>query len=229
MENKALLLPVGDLFKKSFQIYKEKYRAFIGISSINLPLFLLFPLFSFLDYHFREPIVSNLALLIIAIIVMIIAGLTGAIIKLWSFASTIFFIRERNANDNIRYFLALGWSKLNAYLWVYLLMSVISVIGFILFIIPGIIFSVWYSLSLYIFANENVRGMEALKRSKELVAGNWWAVFNRFLALGIILLIIAVVTGWAPLIGSLVNLFFIMPFSLIYGYLLYEDLKRVKT
>ena len=74
-----------------------------------------------------------------------------------------------------------------------------------------------------------VRGMEALKRSKELVAGNWWAVFNRFLALGIILLIIAVVTGWAPLIGSLVNLFFIMPFSLIYGYLLYEDLKRVKT
>lgn len=78
------------------------------------------------------------------------------------------------------------------------------------------------------YALDGTRGMRALKRSKELVAGNWWAVFGRLIIFGIISFFIGLTIGQIPLIGSLINMLFIMPLGIIYGYFIYEDLKAMK-
>ena len=96
--------------------------------------------------------------------------------------------------------------------------------GFILFIIPGIIFAIWFCMSQYVFISEGIVGKKVLSRSKQLVSGNWWGVLGRSFIAGLIMMVIF----WVPFIGSIVNSFFTAPFFVIYVYLMYEDLKRLK-
>jgi hypothetical protein len=63
-------------------------------------------------------------------------------------------------------------------------------IGFILLVIPGVLFYVWFALSAQAIAIEDRRYAGAMGRSRELVSGSWWRVFG-------ILLVIAIVTGFA--------------------------------
>ena len=88
----------------------------------------------------------------------------------------------------------MGWEKLFSYLWVSILAGVITAIGSLLFIIPGIIFFVWFAFATYIVVLEDMKGKETLSKSKELTKGRWWATFGRILLpslfYGIILYII---------------------------------------
>lgn len=54
--------------------------------------------------------------------------------------------------------------------------------GFILLIIPGIIFSIWFALTIQARVLGNKKGLQALTYSRTLVQGNWWAVFVRITA-----------------------------------------------
>ncbi|MCK4257987.1 MAG: hypothetical protein KAX49_03365 [Halanaerobiales bacterium] len=53
-----------------------------------------------------------------------------------------------------------------------------------LFIIPGIIWYVFYSFVAYVVVLRNIRGMQALAYSKRLVKGRWWKIFGITLFLG---------------------------------------------
>jgi hypothetical protein len=72
-------------------------------------------------------------------------------------------------------------------------------VGFILVIIPGILFYVWFSLFAQAIAIEDRRYFRAMGRSRQLVRGSWWRVFG-------ILLVISIVTGIAQqLVQSIVT------------------------
>lgn len=66
------------------------------------------------------------------------------------------------------------------------LVSLIVLGGTLLFIIPGIIFAVWYSFAFYNVIFENVGGFNALRASKSLVVGRWWSIAWRLVAAGIV-------------------------------------------
>ena len=82
--------------------------------------------------------------------------------------------------------------------------------------------------------------MEAIKRSWNLVKGNWWQVFGRMLMLIILTIIIAIGINafgenysgpFFDLLGSFIILLvqaFGSFFSMIYMYLIYLDLKKSK-
>jgi hypothetical protein len=109
--------------------------------------------------------------------------------------------------------------------------------------IPGIIFQIWFSLAVFIFLFENLKGLQALLRSKQLVKGKFWAVFLRFLILAIILG--AISTGlrflatskidYIPLsnfLDTIINVFLqilLLPIFYFYAYLIYRDLKEIKA
>jgi hypothetical protein len=59
--------------------------------------------------------------------------------------------------------------------------------GFLLFIIPGIYFSIWFALSQHVVVIEELSGSTAMKRSKKLIHKDR----GTFVALGIVLLIIS--------------------------------------
>lgn len=56
----------------------------------------------------------------------------------------------------------------------------------LLFVIPGIIYTIIYIFTLEAVVLRGLRGMKALKYSKELVKGYWWRVFSSLLLLKVI-------------------------------------------
>ncbi len=127
------------------------------------------------------------------------------------------------------------------YIGLALLTAVLVLLWSLLLIIPGLIFSVFYSFAIYTFFFENKRGMKAIKRSKELVKGYFWPVLGRIIFLAIILWVFGMVVA-APLgrfpqesfsrgmysyFVQLLN-FIITPISLLYSYNIYRDLVKIK-
>ncbi len=70
-------------------------------------------------------------------------------------------------------------------LWVSFLTSLFVGLWTLLFIIPGIIFSLYYVFSGYSVLFDNQRGLGALRFSKSLVKGRWWPVAWRVGASGL--------------------------------------------
>lgn len=67
-------------------------------------------------------------------------------------------------------------------LWIILLSLLMMLAGFLAFIIPVFLVSVWYIFSVYALAVDGKRGWEALRFSKSLVYGRWWHVLWMLIA-----------------------------------------------
>ena len=131
-------------------------------------------------------------------------------------------------------------SRLPAILWITVLTSVLTIIGFILLIIPGIIAFVRLALAPPVLVVEDVRGTKAVGRSWRLTSGNFW----RLLALLILSTLIATVgvliitiptevvalmvgpAGWPiSALGSTLATVLITPFSMLIIVLFYFDMR----
>lgn len=62
-----------------------------------------------------------------------------------------------------------------------ILYALILVGGTILLIVPGVIWAVTYSLSLFVVGDKSLGGVEALKASAKLTKGHRWKLFGLFL------------------------------------------------
>ena len=131
------------------------------------------------------------------------------------------------------------------YIWPYigltLLTSVLVLLWALLLIIPGIIYSVFYTFAVFVFFFEDKRGMAAIRRSKELVKGYWWPVFGRICFLSLIFWLVSVCfsapsqsvaemsTAWYLWnAGMEIFSFIIGPIAVLYSYAMYKDLVRIK-
>ena len=74
------------------------------------------------------------------------------------------------------------WPALGATVLIFL--AVVG--GLILFIVPGIIFAAWFSLTFFVMFDENLGAVESMKRSKSLVKEHVFEVIGAYLAGGLI-------------------------------------------
>jgi hypothetical protein len=94
--------------------------------------------------------------------------------------------------------------------------SLITLSGFILLIIPGIIFSIRLGPFDYLIVDKNSRIVESLKKSWEITKGNTWNLFLLYILLGLINLL-----GFFALI---VGLFWSIPTTMIAEAFVYRKL-----
>ena len=89
---------------------------------------------------------------------------------------------------------ALGYAarRLHSIVWVTVLGGLLSVLGLLLLVIPGVYLYVAFAVAVPVLLTEGVRGRKALGRSRRLVKGRWWGTFGVVL-LGTIL--VAIVEG----------------------------------
>lgn len=125
------------------------------------------------------------------------------------------------------------------YVVVAILVGLVTMVGFILLIIPGILFAVWFSFTYYMVLLEEKRGTDAMKASRELVRGHWWGVFGRFLFITLVAIVAGGVVGgflgaavatFSEIAGVIVASaiqFVLVPVSVAYGYLMYKDLSTL--
>jgi hypothetical protein len=128
-----------------------------------------------------------------------------------------------------------GFKRFGSVLLVAILVGIVVAVGFILLIIPGIIFLTFLAVSIPALVIENRRGTDAMKRSWDLVSGNFWHV------LGVIIvaaLITGVVSGIIGAIGgsnwfvrwifTAIAQIVTAPFAALVSVLLYLDLRARK-
>jgi len=233
---------VGDLLSRAWRIYKERIRVFLGIMILPFIVSFFSLLFTtgskFLIYRiYNEAILLPWFLRILIFIspLFILPFIILAILlSLWAGLALIFAIKDRGEEIGIRESFLRGWHKIISYLWVSFLVGLVTLAGFLFFVIPGIIFAIWFSLSNYVLVVENLTGTKALSKSKNLVSGNWWPVFWRFLAIDAIAMVIFIPLALVEALFKIPNIigpiliFLFSPLVTIYYFLIYENLRRIK-
>lgn len=118
------------------------------------------------------------------------------------------------------------------YFWRYVGVSLLVIICliplYILLIIPGIIFTVFWAFSCYIMVNEKTKAWESMKKSKALVKGRWWGVFGFILLFFIFFFIASLIFGLIPFIGGVISSLVLTPFLIFFFKNFYLDLKSNK-
>ncbi len=219
------LKSITRLLKESWALYRLKIGTLLGI--IGLPVG--FSVLSWiLIYLLAETSVQYSVWFSIATAVF---SLGSFFLWLWAASSLLYNLKE---NTGVKDSYRKGLEVLSSYFWVYFLSIAIVIGGFLFFLIPGIMFSIWFSLALLVLIFEGKRGFGALYKSRQMVAGNFWGVLWRFLILGVIvgigsfLILYPVPDTLRDIVGYLTQLF-IAPFFLIYGFLIYTDLSAIKS
>jgi hypothetical protein len=127
------------------------------------------------------------------------------------------------------------------YIWLTILNTILILLWAMLLIIPGIVFSVFYSLAVYVFFFEDKRGLDAIKRSYQLVRGYFWPVFGRACLIGFVIWLVLMIfsipadfvpeeTPFSTIWDILIQVvsFLIGPITLIFSLSVYKDLVRIK-
>lgn len=222
------------LLRDALKIYRSKFPLFLGILGIPLGLALvycnLFYCLSHTNFQY-SPLFS---------IFQFLLGLAFILLFLCAIIALVYSFRE---NIEIKEAYKKGWRLLTSSIWILFLFASITAGGIILAVIPGIIFLVWFSLTLLVLIFEEKRGFTALARSRQLVKGRFWGIFGRLLfislILGIIVMAIIIGISWkidyiplSGLVGSVTGYvlqIFSLPLFLLYLYLIFEDTKEVKA
>lgn len=256
-QNASVLSSPTDLLKEAWNFYKTRLSTFIGITLIPIAGMIILTMTIvavlvgsgfFKTYIPERSFVSGINPLLIIIFITSFIGII--ILQLWSQAALLFAIKDSKENIGIKESYRRGWHKIGSIFWVGLLSGIIVMGGYLLFIIPGIIFGIWFSIASMIVVVEGLGGMTAILKSKSYVSGYWWEVFWRLLFLGLILGGIGLIfglPGWIinfiagltkssslsaigdilSFAGSIVG-FVLAPISVIYTFLVYKNLKAIK-
>ncbi len=238
---------IGELVDGAVKLYRRDWLALTGIAAL-----VLVPL-TFIQLWVTQTMVSSVDVfatdaeftamttqLVLVTLVFLVVQLLIAqpfLVAAISRAAADAYLGEQvTLGSTLRYAL----SRLPAILWVTVITLVVTTIGFILLIIPGILAAVRLTLAPAVVVVEDVRGTKAVGRSWNLTAGHFWRVFGTLILSGIITAVGAAIIqipaelitaqmgpdGWpVSALGSAVATALITPFSLLIVVLLYFDLR----
>ena len=236
---------IGEIIDAAVKLYRRDWLALIGIAA-----FVLVPA-TFIEVWVTQTIFGSVAatatpsnelviqslavtLVIIAVELLIIQPFLYAAIT--RAAADAYLGESVSVDRTYRYAL----TRLLAILWISILASIVTIIGFILLIIPGIIVLVRLTLTAPVLVVEDVRGTKALGRSWRLTKGHFWRVLGLLVLSALIASVgAAIITiptqfaavalgegGWpVAALGSALATVLITPFSSLIVVLLYFDMR----
>lgn len=224
------------IFKQAWAIYKRRLATFLGVMIIPtlVMIAMLVIMIAIVIFIGGELLGGGVSLFIPLLILLSVIILIS---QSWGQTALLYAIKDNQERIGVIESYRRGWHKILSYLWISLLAGIITLVGFLLLIVPGVIFAVWFSLAAFILVSENLKGMNALLKSKEYVKGKWGSVFWRLFFIGAISLIIFLVPTlifnfleipFAKEIYRFVIGLFLIPLVMTYIFLVYNNLKALK-
>jgi hypothetical protein len=162
------LLGIGELLKRSWSVIKNNIVILFGITILYLIVAVGVEYIPETSFIFTFPVTI--------------------LISMITFIGLIFAINNILEGNpvSIKESYKTGLKKFLPYLWIFILAGLTTFGGFLLLIIPGIIFAVWFLFAPYVLIIKDTRGISALAISRQLVRGNWWYVLGTPLVCGIV-------------------------------------------
>lgn len=177
---------VREILTLAWRIYKENFKAILYITLIvYIPLNFILSLLPTTDQISPGDPKSFLRLL------EVLEGLLGIIATL----AIAYLVKARSENESLNFKQALNKAleRFLPALGTNILMGILLLLLFLLLIVPGVIFSVYWAFSTYVVAFKNLAFMKALNYSKSLVFGRWWRTLNISAILTILAIVISLV------------------------------------
>ena len=233
---------IGEILSTAFQLYRRHWRTLLAIAAVVVvPLTLLQygigHWFRTNGQQLHDPAevstsfwaVASASLLAALVALLLYQVLTGAITR--NIATEVTG-QDLDLEQSYRF----GFARLGPILVVSILVGLATLLGLIVFIIPGIYIGVRLAVSTQALVVEDKRGTQAMRRSWDLVGGHWWHAALTLLVAGLITGVVnAVITapfsagawllqGIAAAVATIVTL----PYGALVGVLLYLDLRARK-
>jgi hypothetical protein len=238
---------IGELVDGAIKLYRRDWLTLTGIAALALvpvtfiQVWVTQVLVGSLDEFASEAEFQAMTTQVILVTIVFVAVqlliVQPFLVAAISRAAADAYLGERvTLGRTLRYAL----SRLPAILWITIITAVLTIIGFMVFIIPGIIAAIRLSLTPAVLVVEDVRGTKAVGRSWRLTAGHFWRVLGTLILSGLIGAIGAAIIqiptetistmvgpeGWpVSALGSVLASVLITPFSLLIVVLLYFDLR----
>ncbi len=243
------LAPFNELLNKAWKVYRLKLKSLLGIeliSALAAIAIIAILLIGIALFAALAAVVGKSFTVVVIILGIILALLAIGALFYLSFWSQVTLLYNACAEEPIGAIESYKKTRnrIGGFAWIAVFSGLISLCGFFLFVIPGIIFSIWFSFAAIIFLFENERGMNALLKSREYVRGKWWGVMFRLWALaGLFVLLSWLFSAFgaglkavnAPQIFMFlsdfiqsVTSFILAPLQTVFLYYVFKDLKNLK-
>ncbi|MFH1187373.1 MAG: hypothetical protein V1688_00765 [bacterium] len=220
---KEAILPGSiELLQEAWNVYQARIKTFVGIAAV--PAIIMLLLLAIL-LIFRV-VIFGIFFLGFGIIILFVIILPIIILQLWSQAALVVAVKASGESIGITESYKRSWNKIWPFFWMTILSAIIILIGFLFFIIPGIILAIQLSFAPYIALVEDQGALSSIKKSREYVKDFWWEVLWRFVFIGLIIIITQIISGLIPFAGIL--LLILSPIITIYFYSIYRHLKAIK-
>ncbi len=224
---------ISEIFKSIWSIFEGNAKTFIFIVLMQIGIMILVGIIGFISGFgvimaqlVNSPSLENFSLtgLLAMLPVILILGIVVMCVSLWT--SFALYYAAEDKKRSFSECLSLSWKSFGSGLVLSFCLGFILIIGYILFIIPGIILSVCLYFALPVLLYEKVGILEAMKRSMALVKGYWWSILGRVLLLSLCM-------GLANFILSIFGLSIVVQILMtillpIFTYVLYQDLLSLK-
>ena len=215
----------GTLFTETWELFKNRALTILGVLLVStlvvLGLMMLITVVSVYSLGGIQAAMQqfqqgrfNMQILLVFCLVVLVVMVAG----MWSQSATLAAVVDDRMS--VRDALRAGWQRLWAMGWILLLAGSIVMTGFLLFMVPGIIFSISLMFALYPLYEDDLHGMDAVLASHRYVKGRWWNTLGKLL----LIWLIAIVLDMIPLVGPLLYFVF-TPFLLLFLVTMYRDLK----
>jgi hypothetical protein len=178
-------LALGELLDHTFQLYRKKFLLFVGIAAIpRLIVFIIQVGLQSAIFTTRPDAFSPTAI-ITGVIAFVIGMILFVIAFAVSQAATTVGVSEIYMGREISVLSAYGAikGKMFRVLGLVFGLGFLTVLGFILLIVPGIYLALTWALAIPAAMIENLGVSKAAGRSKVLVTGARWRMFAIFLLL----------------------------------------------
>jgi hypothetical protein len=243
------LASFNEILIEAWRSYRLKLKNLLGITIIPALASIAFLIIAIIFGGLLAAIaaITNGAYAPIAIVLGVIFGIFAIIALLYlAFWGQIALLYNVGSDETVgaieSYKRTRG--KIWDYAWIAFLVGVSTLCGYVLFIVPGIIFSIFFSFAAFAFLFENEKGMNALLKSREYVRGKWWGVLFRLWAMAGLFVLLSWVfslfsqgfqAAKAP--GAIqtviafieqITMFILAPLQTVFVYKTFTNLKTVK-
>jgi hypothetical protein len=235
-------MDLGEILSTAFQLYQRHWRTLWTIAAVVVvPLTLLQYL---LGHTVRVSGVATGNGVVVTTpswrvgLAGLVAALAGLLMYLVLTGAITRAVAAEAAGEDpgVEQSYRFGFHRLGSVLLVSVLVGLATVVGLILFVIPGIYVGIRLATSTQALVVEGRRPTEAMGRSWELVGGHWWHAFGTLLVAGLLTgLVNALITapfggtGWfvQAVVAALATVV-TLPYGTLVGVLLYLDLRARK-
>ncbi len=181
----------GQILDKVFRLYKENFVRFIAtVAIIQVPLALLSMIWVTTVFAQMRTGTPSTAGLIVGQLVLVFISIVGQSLcngALMKGVSESYLGNEVTVSESYRFILP----KLGTLIWASILVGLVVMVGFILLVVPGVIFMLWYYLVIPAIVLESLKARQGMGRSKLLVKGNLVKVF----VIGLVVFLIGLIVG----------------------------------